>query len=168
MSFSMYQASVPVFQRMLKNLSGLLTKAEAHAAERKIDPAVMLGARLALDMWPLTRQVQVACDFGKNCAARLAGVEPLKFEDTETTFAELQQRIQRAQGYIAAFKAEQIDGSEQRPVTFKMGPNMVTITGQVYLLNFAMPNFYFHVATAYDIVRHGGVALTKRDFTGEP
>ncbi|MFT3906349.1 MAG: DUF1993 domain-containing protein [Steroidobacteraceae bacterium] len=166
MSISMYQVTVPLFQRHLTNLAGILAKAEAHCAARKIDPATMLGARLALDMFPLVRQVQSTCDFAKNCAARLAGVDPLKFEDSESDFAALKARIQRAQDYLASFKAEQIDGSEERAFVVKLGPREVSFKGQQYLLTFAIPNFFFHMTTAYDILRHYGVELAKPDFTG--
>lgn len=166
MSISMYQASVPVFQRMLANLSAILNKAEAHAAARKIDPATMLGARLALDMLPLSRQVQIVCDFAKSATARLAGVEAPKFEDAETTFADLQKRIARVQEYIGGFKAAQIDGSEERAFVVKLGPREVNFTGLPYLLNHVLPNFYFHSTTAYAILRHYGLELGKPDFLG--
>ena len=164
MAISMYQASVPVFQKLLDNLDLLLEKAAADAAARKIDPAVFLQARLAPDMFALTRQVQIAADFGKGTPARLAGVEVPKYEDTEASFADLRARIKKTQDFIAGFKAAQIDGSEDRDVSFKGGAGEMHFKGLAYLLNFAMPNFYFHYTTAYAILRHNGVVLGKKDF----
>jgi hypothetical protein len=166
MTLSMYHASVPVFVRMLGNLSAILTKAEAYATERKIDPAVLLATRLFPDMWALTRQIQVSCDFAKNTTARLAGVEIPKFPDEETSFAELQQRIAKTVDYVKSIPASQIDGSEGRAISFPIGGEPVHFDGQTYLIHFALPNFYFHVTTAYDILRHCGLAIGKRDFIG--
>ena len=167
MALSMYQASVPVFVQMLSALSGVLEKAEAHAAARKVDPAVLLGDRLYPDMWPLARQVQTACDFAKGVSSRLAGVTPPVYEDNEKTFGELKSRIAKTLELVRSFRPDQIDGSEEREVTIKLGGNPVTFSGQTYLLHFALPNFYFHCTTAYAILRHNGVELGKRDFVGK-
>ena len=166
MSLSMYMASVPVFLRGLKNLTGILEKGAADAAERKIDPSVFLTARLAPDMFPLTRQVQIASDHAKGATARLAGVEVPKFEDVETSFEELQQRLTRVVEFVQTFEAGQIDGSEEREISLPAGARTLTFRGQTYLLNFALPNFYFHSTTAYAILRHNGVGVGKRDFIG--
>jgi uncharacterized protein len=166
MTLSMYQASVPSFQRTLKALDAVLDKAVANAAERKIDPAVLVNARLAPDMHPLSRQIQIATDGVKGCAARLAGVEVPSFADTETTFPELKERIAKTLAFIATIKPEQIDGSEARDISLKAGPRELNFKGQDYLLFFVLPNFYFHATTAYDILRHNGVPLGKLDFLG--
>ena len=166
MTLSMYQASVPLFTRMLTNLAAILTKAETHAAARKIDPAVLLGSRLFPDMLPLTRQVQLAADFAKNTTARLAGVEIVKFTDEETSLPELQQRIAKTIDYMKGLKPSQIDGSEGREIALPIGGDTWTFKGQDFLLHFGLPNFYFHVTTAYDILRHLGVEVGKRDFLG--
>jgi hypothetical protein len=167
MPLSMYQASIPVFVQMLSALSGVLEKAEAHATARKIDPAVLLGSRLYPDMWPLTRQVQTACDFAKGASSRLAGIAPPVYEDTEKTFAELKARIAKTLELVRSLRSDQIDGSEEREVTIKLGGNPVTFGGQAYLLHFVLPNFYFHCTAAYAILRHNGVELGKRDFVGK-
>jgi hypothetical protein len=166
MSISMYAASVPVFTRLLKNLRGVLEKGAAHAAARKIDPAVLVQGRLFPDMFPLSRQVQIASDTAKGCAARLAGVEVPKFEDTETTFPELLARIDKTLGFLKTLQPAQIDGSEERKVTLQMRTGPREFDGLNYLLHFATPNFYFHCATAYNILRHNGVELGKPDFLG--
>jgi hypothetical protein len=162
----MYAASAPVFVRMLGNLSGILSKAEAHAAEKKIDPAVLLQARLFPDMFTMLRQVLIACDFAKGTCARLAGVEVPKYEDNESSFAELQARIEKTLAFIGTLDAAQIDGSEERDVTVQAGPNTLHFKGQPYLINYALPNFYFHLATAYGILRHNGIEIGKKDFIG--
>ena len=166
MKISMYQLSVPTFIRMLNNLAAVLDKGAAHAEAKKIDPSVLINARLYPDMLPLTRQVQIAGDTAKGAAARLAGLEPPKYEDTETTFADLKGRIQKTISYLNTFKPEQIDGSEDRTVTLQIRGNPVTFQGMLYLLNQGIPNFYFHVTTAYDILRHCGVELGKADYLG--
>ena len=166
MTLSMYQASVPVFTRMLGNLAAILTKAGAHASARKIEPATLLGMRLFPDMFPLTRQVQLSADFAKNTTARLAGVEIPKFADEETSFPELQQRIAKTLDFLKGFRSAQIDGSETRDISLTIGGETIAFKGQDYLLNFALPNFYFHVTTAYDVLRHGGLDVGKRDFIG--
>jgi hypothetical protein len=162
----MYQASVPVFVRMLGNLSTILDKAAKHAEAKKIDPSVFVNARLSPDMFALARQVQIATDSAKGCAARLAGVEVPSYADTEATFPELRARIAKTVDFIKSIKPAQIDGSEDRTVTIKMRGNDTSFKGQPYLLNYAMPNLYFHVTTAYDILRHNGVEVGKTDFLG--
>lgn len=166
MPISMYSASVPVFSTVLKNLSHVLAKGEANAGARKIEPAVFLNDRLAPDMLTLSRQVQIATDHAKGAPARLSGGEALKLEDSEASFAELQARLQKVQDYLASFSAADIDGSEERPIVMKIGGQDMTFSGVQYLLHFAMPNFYFHVTTAYDILRHNGVPIGKADFFG--
>jgi uncharacterized protein len=166
MAISMYQASVPAFLQILNSLSTILGNAEAYAAERKIDPAVMLGYRLAPDMFALTRQVQIAADQAKGCCARLAGVEAPKYADDEATFAELRARIARTIEFVQGFKPADIDGSEERDITIAAGSRELRFKGQQYLVHFVLPNFYFHAATAYDILRHIGVPIGKRDFLG--
>ena len=168
MTLSMYQASVPRFVNMLNNLSAILTKAEAHATARKIDPAVLLSSRLFPDMFPLTRQIQISCDNAKGPVARLAGIDVPVHEDTEQTFAELQARIAKTISFMQSFKPAQIDGSEDRNIVLKLGPQEVPFVGMQYLLGFALPNFYFHVVTAYNILRHNGVEVGKRDYIGNP
>jgi hypothetical protein len=166
MPISMSQASAPRFARMLKNLSAMLAKAQAHCAAKKIDPLVLTSARLYPDMFPLSRQVQIACDAAKGAVARLAGVEIPKHEDTEKTFEELQARIDKTLAFMESVKPAQIDGSEDREVVLKLRGNDVAFKGAQYLQAFAMPNFYFHVTTAYAILRHNGVELGKTDFLG--
>lgn len=167
MSLSMYQASIPPFVRMLGNLSAILHKAEAYAAERKIEPDVLLNARLAPDMYPLVRQVQIATDGVKGCAARLAGLEVPSYADTESSFAEVQARIGKTQAFLQSVTAAQVDGSESRPVTLKFPGAELHFSGQDYLLNFVLPNFYFHLTTAYAILRHNGLDIGKMDFLGQ-
>lgn len=162
----MYRASVPVFVRALRNLAGILRKGEAFATARKIDPAVLLNYRLAPDMFPLTRQVQIATDVAKGCVARLAGVEPPVFADDETTFGQLLERIERCVAFLEAFKPDQLDGTEQKPVTLKMRSGELQFEGLPYLLDFAHPNVYFHCTAAYAILRHCGVEIGKNDFLG--
>jgi len=168
MAISMYQASVPTLIRMLNNLSAILEKAAAHAEARKIDPAVLTNSRLYPDMLPLARQIHIATDQAKGCGARLAGVEPPKFEDKETTFTELIARIEKTISFLRELKPEQIDGSEKKTITLQVRGSTLTFEGMTFLLSFALPNFYFHVTTAYDILRHCGVELGKRDFLGKP
>jgi hypothetical protein len=166
MSLSMYQASVPAFLQMLGGLAGVLAKAEAHAAERKIEPAVLLNYRLAPDMFPLIRQIRIATDHAKGCCARLAGVEVPSYADDETSFADLRARLEKTVGFVRGFQPEAIDGSEEREITLMVGSQPMTFKGQPYLVNFVLPNFYFHVTTAYAILRHAGVPLGKRDYLG--
>ena len=167
MTISMYQASVPTFIRMLNNLAAILDKAAVHAETRKIDPVVLVNSRLYPDMFPLARQVQIATDNAKGCAARLAGQNPPKYEDNESTIPELLDRINKTVSFLGTFKPEQIDGSEQKPITLKFGTEQVNFEGLPYLLNFVIPNFYFHVTTAYCILRHSGVEIGKMDFMGQ-
>jgi hypothetical protein len=166
MPLTMYRASVPAFIRTLVALSQILDKAAAHCAAKKIDPAALLDARLFPDMFPLARQVQLTCDFAKNTVARLAGLEPVKFADDEKTFADLKDRIERAIEIVQGIRPEQIDGSEEKEITFPVAGQPTTLKGEVYLFASALPNFYFHATTAYDILRHNGVELGKRDFLG--
>ena len=166
MTISMYDASVAVFAARLKALGGVLKEGEQNAAERKIDPSVFLNARLAPDMFTLTRQVQIATDHAKGAPARLSGRDPLKLEDKEASFTELQARIEKVQEYLKTFSPADIDGSEDRKITLKLGGRDTDFPGLQYLLHFAVPNFYFHVTTAYDILRHNGVPLGKTDFFG--
>ena len=167
MSITMYQASIPVFVRMLGNLSMILDKAVAHAEAKKIDPTIFVNARLAPDMFPLSRQVQIATDMVKGCAARLAGIEVPNYEDNETTFAELQARIAKTKAFIESVSASQIDGSEERKITLKFGSKELSLLGQAYLLDFVLPNFHFHLTTTYAILRHNGVEIGKKDYTGD-
>jgi uncharacterized protein len=166
MTLSMYQASAPVFLRGLSNLSAILEKAAAQAAERKIDEAVFLQARLAPDMFPLVRQVQIASDHAKGAAARLAGLEVPKFEDVEKSFEELQQRVARTRQFVESVDKSKIEGSEGREISLPGRDRTLTFNGQSYLFNFALPNFFFHATTAYDILRHNGIQIGKRDFLG--
>jgi len=166
MSISMYQASAPRFARLLRNLSAILAKAQAHADAKKLDAAALTGYRLFPDMFPLTRQVQIACDTAKGAVARLAGMEPPKHEDTEQSFADLQARIAKTLDFVESVKADKIDGSETREVVLKMRAGELRLKGLDYLLSHAYPNFYFHVTTAYNILRHNGVEIGKRDFVG--
>jgi hypothetical protein len=168
MSITMYQTCVPVLVRALNNLSGVLAKGAAHAAERNIAPEVLLNTRITPDMFPLIRQVQIATDMAKGAGARLAGVEPPKMEDNETTFDELQARIATVIGQLEAYTPAQIDGSEDRQVVLKMRSGEMTFRGQDYLLGFVLPNVYFHITTAYGILRGVGVVLGKSDFIGKP
>jgi hypothetical protein len=167
MPLSMYQASVPAFLQMLDGLAGVLTKAEAYAAERKIDQAVLLDYRLAPDMFPLFRQIRIAADFAKGCPARLAGVEIPSYPDDETSFAELRARIDRTVAFVRGFRPEAIDGSEEREIRITVGGQPMTFKGQEYLVNFVLPNFYFHTTAAYAILRHCGVPIGKRDYMGK-
>jgi len=164
----MYQASAPRFANTLRNLSAILDKAQAHAEAKKIEPVVFTQSRLAPDMFPLSRQVQIACDSAKGALARLAGVEIPKHEDTEQTFAELKARIAKTLDFVESLKPAQIEGSEDREVVLKLRGQDVKFNGLQYLLGFAYPNFYFHVTTAYNILRHNGVEIGKRDYIGNP
>ncbi len=168
MPLSMYQASTPVFVRTLGNLSAILAKGAAFAEAKKIDPSVLINARLAPDMFPLARQVQIASDGVKGCAARLAGLDVPSYPDTETTFPALRVRIAKTVAFIQGISAAQIDGSENRDITLQIRKQDVHFKGQAYLLNFVLPNLYFHVTTAYAILRHNGVEIGKMDFLGKP
>jgi hypothetical protein len=166
MSLSMSKASVPAFVRGLTILSTLLKKGEEHAAQAGTEPEALLGARLAEDMLPLTAQVQRASDASKFTIQRLSGGEAPKFEDTETSFAQLQERIANTIAYLQSVDAAQIDAGSDREVSLKFGSFGANFTGESYLLSFALPNFYFHVVTAYDILRNQGVQIGKRDYLG--
>jgi hypothetical protein len=161
-----YPLSVPVFLRGLKSLDHVLEKAATHVAEHKIDPAALLTARLYPDMFPLTRQVQIATDTAKRSSARLAGIEPPGFDDVETTFEQLRDRIGKTSAFITGIAADAFVGAVERVIEMKFGPAVISLAGTDYLTRFALPNFYFHLATAYDICRHNGVVLGKRDFLG--
>ncbi|WP_206997745.1 DUF1993 domain-containing protein [Trinickia mobilis] len=167
MTLSMYQASVPVLVRGLTNLKSILGKAQAHAAAKQIDPSALFGARLFPDMLPLNRQVHIVTDTAKGCVARLAGVEAPKYEDVEATFDELCDRLDKTIAYLKEFTPAQIDGTEERSVVLKMRSGPVEFTGASYLMYFVMPNFYFHITTAYDILRHNGVEIGKLDYLGK-
>ena len=167
MKISMYQASAPRFANTLRNLSAILDKAQAHAEARKLDPAVLGGLRLIADMFPLSRQVQIACDTAKGAVARLAAVEIPKHEDSEVTLPELKARIARTLDFIGSVPAAKIDGSDEREVVMKMRGQDTKFSGLAYLMGHAIPNFYFHVTTAYNILRANGVEIGKRDFIGD-
>jgi uncharacterized protein len=168
MAISMHSASVPIFVRMLGSMKTWFDKAEAHAKAKKFETSVLLGARLAPDMLPLTTQVQIACDTAKFCVARLAGVEAPKFEDKETTLAQLGERIDATIAYVKSIGAAQIDGSEQREITMPRRDGTITMKGEDYLRHFALPNFFFHVTTTYALLRHNGVEVGKMDYLGAP
>ncbi|MBA1274144.1 DUF1993 domain-containing protein [Stutzerimonas azotifigens] len=168
MTLSIYQASVPVFQRMLGNLADILEKAERWTEDGAINGSDLLNARLAPDMHPLVRQVQIATDSVKGCVARLAGVEIPSFPDTESSLAELRQRLDRTQAFIANFEPSQLDGSGDKAIVLKFPGVELKYSGQDYLLNFVLPNFYFHVTTAYAILRHKGLQIGKMDYLGRP
>jgi hypothetical protein len=163
---SFYDASVPAFLQILGALSGILTKTEAHCAAKNIQPDVLFGARLFPDMLPLSKQVQLACDFAAKGCARLTHSDVPSTPDNEKTFAELKQRLANTIDYVKTFKPAQFEGADAREVTFLVGPNTMTLTGQQFLNRFAFPNFYFHAATAHGILRHNGVEIGKRDFLG--
>ena len=167
MSHSMYAVSVPPIMRSLTNLRGILEKAAAHAEAKKIDPSVLINARLYPDMFPLSRQVQIATDVAKGAVSRLAGLEPPKFEDNETTFPELLARIDKTIALLDACKPEQIDGSEDKTIALPMHDKTVNFKGLPYLLDFVLPNVYFHVTTVYAILRHNGIEIGKKDFLGD-
>jgi uncharacterized protein len=162
----MYDQIIPPMDRALGALSAILTRAEAHCAGQNIKPEALLTFRLFPDMFPFTRQVQLACDFGARAAARLAGAEPQSFPDVETTFAELQARIATARAYMASFPASAYEGAETSNVTIRMRGQDVTMKGQAYLSSYSIPQFHFHATTAYAILRHNGVALGKGDYMG--
>jgi hypothetical protein len=168
MQISMYQASAPRFVNTLKNLSAILDKAQAHADAKKIEPKVLTAARLFPDMFAMSRQVQSACDTAKGAVARLAGVEVPVHEDTEQTLEELKARIAKTIAFINTVKPSQVDGSEDKEVVLKFRTGEVRMKGMQYLLGHAQPNFYFHVTTAYNILRHNGVEVGKKDYIGTP
>lgn len=164
--FSMYDATIPPIKRILNNLSAILKKAQDHADVKKIDPSVLITARLFPDMYPLSRQVQIATDMSKGGAARLAGIEIPKYEDNETTFDDFQARISKTIAFLDSIKHEQLVGAEKHDISITVGKTELAFTGEQYLLHWVNPNVYFHVTTAYDILRHNGVELGKRDYLG--
>lgn len=166
MPLTIYQAAVPVYARLLRNLSGILDKAAADAADRKIDPAILIAARLYPDMWSLAGQVRAACNHATRGPARLAGIAPPAFDGKDSTFDELKARIAWAVAFVEGIPESAFDDAEDREIVFPAGDVQRKLTGRDYLLGFSMPNFYFHVTTAYDILRHNGVAVTKDDFVG--
>jgi uncharacterized protein len=166
MTLSLYQAAVPVFIRALGNLVHVLKKGEEHAKAKSVTDEVLLQTRLIPDMLPLVRQVQIACDMATRGTARLAGVEPMPFEDNETTLEQVYSRIDRALEYINTFKPEQIDGNEARTIVLKTRTGEMTFDGQTYLLHFLIPNLFFHCTTAYNILREAGTEIGKMDFIG--
>ncbi|HTT99303.1 MAG TPA: DUF1993 domain-containing protein [Rhizomicrobium sp.] len=168
MTISMYQASVPVYVQYLNATAKVLDKGAAFAEARKIDPAALLQARLYPDMHPLVKQVQIFTDQAVRGISRLAGTEPPPFPDTETTFSELKTRIEKAIAHVQSFKPDQIDGSEERDIVMKTPRGDMNFKGQMYLLGFSLPNFFFHATTTYSILRHVGVELGKMDFMGGP
>jgi hypothetical protein len=164
---TLYTASVPVFKQLITALGNVLSKAEAHATDKKIDPNVLLQSRLYPDMFPLIRQVQIATDFAKSVPSRLAGIEVPAYDDSEQSFGELQTRIQNALALLDGLTAEQIEGQESLEIVLRAGtPKEKKLTGETYLLNYGLPQFFFHVTTAYAILRHNGVEVGKRDFMG--
>lgn len=165
-TFSIYSASIPVFKQILNSLHNILDKAEAHATDKKIDPAALLQFRLFPDMLPFTRQIQIACDFAKGAAARLGGLDVPSYDDKEATFAELKERIQKTLAYIDSVPQDTIEGSETRAITTGSGEKTKHFTGQTYLFHYALPHFFFHATTAYDILRHNGIEVGKKDFIG--
>jgi uncharacterized protein len=168
MTISMYQASVPRFVNILGNLSAILDKAQAHVDAKKLDPAALTSYRLFPDMLPMTKQVQIACDTAKGVVARLAGMEIPAYEDNEKTLAELKARIAKTVAFIQTVTPAQIDGSEDKEIVIKRGDKETRYKGMQFLLGHALPNFYFHVTTAYNILRRNGVEIGKRDYLGNP
>lgn len=166
MGFTVYQVTIPPMVRMLNNLAGILEKAAAHCEARGIDPEALLRFRLYPDMFHFTKQVQVACDHAKNAAARLTGVEAPAMANEERSFGELLERVRQTIGWLESLRPEQFEGAQERQVVIRRGETVVTYRGDDYLMNRALPNFYFHITTAYDILRHNGVPLGKRDYLG--
>ena len=166
MSISIYDQTVGAMSRMLKNLDAIITKAEAYAADKSIDPNALLQARLYPNMLGFISQIRIATDIGKGAAARLSRSEVPSWSDDEKTFADVHARIQKALDYFATFKPEQFEGAEKLDITLKVGGQSLEFSGQSYILGFVLPNFYFHVSTAYGILRHNGLDIGKRDFLG--
>ena len=166
MTLSIYSAAIPVFKQILNSLSAILDKAESHVGDKKIDPNALLNFRLYPDMLPFVRQIQIATDFAKGCGARLAGVDVPPYEDSEQSFAELKARIAKTVAFIDALPQASIDGSETRAITTGSGEKTKHFTGQTYLFHYALPHFFFHATTAYDILRHNGIDVGKKDFIG--
>jgi hypothetical protein len=168
MSLSMHSASIPYFVRALKNLSAILEKGAAHAQENDIDPSILVTDRLFPDMFPLSRQVQIACDVSKGAAARISGIEAPSHEDNESSFEELIARINKTIEFLNSLPTDKINGTEEKEIKFQAGPYELDFTGATYLSMWALPNIYFHVTTTYNILRHNGVALGKIDYVGAP
>ncbi len=168
MKISMYAASVPVFVHALNNLTTILEKGAAYAEAKKLDPSVLVNARLFPDMFPLARQVQIATDIAKSGAARLAGIEPPPYEDTEKTMPELLARVKKTVSFLQTLKAEAMEGSEDKTITWQTRTSTKSMQGLSYLQSHVTPNVYFHVTTAYNVLRHNGVDLGKKDFLGNP
>jgi uncharacterized protein len=168
MTISMYQASVPRITNMLNNLGAILDKAQAHVDAKKLDAAALTNARLFPDMLAMNRQVHIATDTAKGVVARLAGVEIPAYEDNEVSFADLKARVDKTVDFVQSFSPEQIDGTEDKAIVTKRGDKETHYTGMQFLLGHAMPNVYFHVTTAYNILRHNGVEIGKRDYLGQP
>ncbi|NRR28814.1 DUF1993 domain-containing protein [Oxalobacteraceae bacterium] len=166
MTLSIYSASIPVFKQILNSLIVILDKAEAHATEKKIDPNALLQFRLFPDMFPFTRQIQIAADFAKGCAARLAGQDVPAYEDTEQSFAELKARLVTTLAFIDSIPQAAFEGSETRAITTGSGEKTKHFTGQTYLFHYALPHFFFHATTAYNLLRHNGVDIGKKNFIG--
>ncbi|MDF2179672.1 DUF1993 domain-containing protein [Aliiglaciecola sp. CAU 1673] len=167
MSLSMFNASVPVLLHSLANLKAILDKAEAFATAKKVDSSTIAGSRLAIDMLPLSSQIQIACDTAKGCGARLAGVDIPRFEDNEKSLAELKVRIERTMDFLSGITAEQVDGGESKAIVLNFPSITLNFNGQDYLTQFVLPNFFFHVTTAYGILRHLGVEIGKIDYLGK-
>ena len=167
MTISMYQASVPCFVRTLGNLSAILDKAQAHVDAKKLDATALTSYRLYPDMLPMARQVQIACDAAKGLVARLSGLENPVHEDTEKTLVELQARIAKTLGFVQSVTPAQLDGTEEKDIVVKRGDTETHYKGMQFLLGNALPNFYFHVTTAYNILRHNGIEIGKRDYLGK-
>ena len=166
MKISMYEASIPTFLHTLRNLKTFLEKGSAHAEARKYDPNLLAATRLTADMLPLTRQIQIASDAAKGAAARLTGVDPPKFEDNETTLADLIGRVDKTIDYLQGFKPEQFEGADDRSITIQTPRQTFTFPGLIFLRHWAIPNFFFHVTTAYNLLRQSGVELGKADYLG--
>jgi hypothetical protein len=166
MSVSLYDVSIPVLTLGLNNLSAILDKAASHAESKKVDPKALPAARLIIDMLPLSAQIQIACDTAKGAAARLAGVEIPKHEDTETTIPELKARIAKTVEFLKTIKPQQLQGAETREIVLQFPQNALKFTGLTYLTNFVLPNFFFHLTMAYALLRKNGVEVGKRDFLG--
>lgn len=164
--FTLYNATIPPLKRILTNLSAILKKGEEYADAKKVEHTVLLNARLFVDMYTLTRQIQIATDMSKGAAARLAGIEVPTYEDNEATFVELQARIAKTIAFLDSIQPQQLDGGEAREITITVSKTEIKFTGQDYLLKWVQPNVYFHATTAYNILRHNGVALSKKDFLG--
>jgi hypothetical protein len=168
MSVSMYKVSAPIFIQFLTALSGVLDKAQAHIDAKKLDESFFMGMRLYADMHNFAKQVRASCDHAVNACARIAGVDIPAFENNETSIADLKKRVEKAIAFVRTIRPEQLDGTEDKEIVVKFGSGERRFTGQTMLINFSLPNFYFHTTTAYDILRHCGVEIGKRDFMGAP